>query len=854
MSILIEQFLFWGIPVVALASYCFLMLVLFLSKKDKYIRTFMFVVFALIVWTASTLLMKLEIPPGVVFWNKVMVTATIAVPFLLYYFVAVFTHSVKSVRLAILSVVATIAITLNWMGLVITDQAVVKNTIPYNGQIIEIVEFNYNMGLAAYPVFVFTGFLIGMMIYRTRQSVQNGNSTYKQVNVIVVGLVILFLGSFLNVFPSIGKYPVDILACLINALMITIAIYKYRMLELRFIVTKGIVFFVFAALLTVGYFYFVFFIQRYFGRVYQNITPYLQAISALLIAIAYQPLYGLSRNLVDKMFYKADYSRRQALRRFSETLANKLDLDDIAQELVEAVKMAIRCRQIYVLLQREDKEEYFVFTSSSQILKPNLVFSFECPIVNWFSGNNSSISKEDLHTNPFFKGMWEEEKRALYEFDIEVIIPIKSRNRLIGMLMLTGKDNNTAYTMEDIDLLTYLGGSTAVAFDNARLYSQAQREALSDSLTQVHNHRYFRKSLNEWMEKIGTRELSLAILDLDLFKLFNDLHGHLEGDKALTKVASIMKRLVGDKGVVCRYGGEEFTILLPYYDSRRAFELAEKIRMEIQKTFFDSNGPSQFFLTASIGICTYPHAAPNAEELIRRADLAMYTAKKQGKNQTIIYTPSFEVTDQDGAALRGEMNHSATIYALTATIDAKDQYTFGHSQRVAEYATILAGALGLDKSHLQMVREAGLLHDIGKIGIPENILTKKGRLTEEEFNLVKKHVEMSITIIKHLPSVNHVIPAVIGHHERWDGKGYPWGVKGENIAIAARCLAIADAFDAITSDRPYRASFSVEAALNEIKKGSGTQFDPEIAKVFIRLVRDGTIRVESSLKRNTIVS
>lgn len=160
----------------------------------------------------------------------------------------------------------------------------------------------------------------------------------------------------------------------------------------------------------------------------------------------------------------------------------------------------------------------------------------------------------------------------------------------------------------------------------------------------------------------------------------------------------------------------------------------------------------------------------------------------------------------------------------------------------------------MDKSHIEIIKEAGLLHDIGKIGIPETILTKTGRLTNEEFEVVKQHVEMSITIIKHLPSMNHVIPAVIGHHERWDGKGYPRGLKGENIPLAARCLAITDAFDAMTSNRPYRSSLSINAALNEIEKNMGTQFDPLIANIFIKLVRDGSIQVDQEVPPVKIVS
>jgi diguanylate cyclase (GGDEF)-like protein/putative nucleotidyltransferase with HDIG domain len=448
--------------------------------------------------------------------------------------------------------------------------------------------------------------------------------------------------------------------------------------------------------------------------------------------------------------------------------------------------------------------------------------------------------------------MWEKEKKDIHDLDIEVIIPIKSRNDIIGMLMMTRKNNNTAYTLDDLDLLTYLGASTAVAFDNARLYTRSQSEALTDSLTKLYNHRYFCKALVEQVEKIGSAELSILMIDLDLFKLFNDLYGHVEGDNALEMVASIMVRIVGQKGIVCRYGGEEFTILLPYHDSKRAFDVAEKIRLEIQRNFFNITDVTQRFLTASIGVCTYPHAAPNGEELLKRADLAMYTAKNNGKNQTVIYTPSVVSSGESlylgREGINARPNYAATIYALTAAIDAKDHYTFGHSQKVAEYATVLAYKLALDKTHIEMVREAALLHDIGKIGIPENILTKTGRLTKEEFDIIKQHVEMSITIIKHLPSLNHVIPAVIGHHERWDGKGYPRGLKGENIPLSARCLSIADSFDAMTSDRPYRAGLSVSAAINEIENGIGTQFDPQIANLFIKLVRDGLIKVDQSMQ------
>ncbi len=334
--------------------------------------------------------------------------------------------------------------------------------------------------------------------------------------------------------------------------------------------------------------------------------------------------------------------------------------------------------------------------------------------------------------------------------------------------------------MDDLDLLTSLGASTAVALDNARLYNLAQAEAMTDDLTKLYNHRYFHKQLNILVEQSRNSEISLIILDIDMFKLYNDLYGHIEGDRALQIIAQTIVKEVASSGHIARYSGGKFAILLPYFDSNRAYSLAEKIRKRVQETFLCSEDTIQRFLTLSTGICTYPHFAANQDDLLTRADIALYKAKNNGKNQTVVY-PQSSVSQEDQlkSTLSYSGSRSTTVYALTAAIDAKDHFTFGHSQNVAEYSTILAEAIGLDSTHIDIIREAALLHDIGKIGIPEYILTKPGRLDHDEYEMIKRHVELSIAIVKHLPSLNHVIPSIIAHHERWDGKGYPRGLSGK---------------------------------------------------------------------------
>ena len=251
-------------------------------------------------------------------------------------------------------------------------------------------------------------------------------------------------------------------------------------------------------------------------------------------------------------------------------------------------------------------------------------------------------------------------------------------------------------------------------------------------------------------------------------------------------------------------------------------------------------------ITVSAGISAAPYAAKSVKELLDNVDLAVYHVKHSGKNGIKVFDTLF----QNSAEMEKRMDHAhiyqeyeSTIYALTAAIDAKDHYTFSHSNNVAYYAMELAKALGMNSDVVEIIRQSALLHDVGKIGIPENILNKKGRLTEEEYEVVKGHVEASIGIIRHLPSLDYVIPAVIGHHERYDGKGYPRKIAGEDIPATARILCIADSFDAITSKRCYKKPASVERAREILLEEAGKQFDPQMVQVFVKCLDEGKIRL-----------
>jgi len=278
-----------------------------------------------------------------------------------------------------------------------------------------------------------------------------------------------------------------------------------------------------------------------------------------------------------------------------------------------------------------------------------------------------------------------------------------------------------------------------------------------------------------------------------------------------------------------RYGGEEFTVILPGTRLNDAFKAAERIR----KTIEAKASPGTIPVTASLGVSSWPIDGMTKQDVVARADAALYQAKQSGRNRVCL---SSEVakgqTSLIGMELETKERAVSIIYALAATVDAKDHYTYGHSKKVSQYAVTMGQAMGLAEDKVSIIRAAGLLHDIGKIAIPDSVLNKAGPLTDEEWEPVRAHPELGMEILKHVIDLVNCLPAILHHHEHYDGSGYPGGLKGEEIPMEARVLAIADAYDAITSARPYHSQLSPQEALDELRRCSGTQFDPDMVKTF----------------------
>jgi diguanylate cyclase (GGDEF)-like protein/putative nucleotidyltransferase with HDIG domain len=357
---------------------------------------------------------------------------------------------------------------------------------------------------------------------------------------------------------------------------------------------------------------------------------------------------------------------------------------------------------------------------------------------------------------------------------------------------------------------------------------EAVRLALTDPLTGLGNHRSFQERLQHDLEaaEAGGTVLSLCLLDIDNFKDINDRHGHPVGDRVLAHIA----RRLRQNGEAFRLGGDEFALLLAGRGEDDAAAVAEAVLHRVAM----GAGVRGVEVTLSAGIAEYPQYGVDRSELLRVADAALYQAKEEGKNQVRVYRPDVQELGQLRNLAQGR-DRSARLRAarsLAHAVDGRDAYTGHHSYMVGELAGRIAKHMGLPRDEIELARLAGRLHDIGKLAIPEDILRKPGPLNDAERLVLERHPQIGYRMLESL-GIEPVATWVLHHHERWDGRGYPEGLEEEEIPLGSRILFVADAYDAMTSERVYRHKLSHEDAVAELERCAGAQFDPSVVQIFL---------------------
>jgi diguanylate cyclase (GGDEF)-like protein/putative nucleotidyltransferase with HDIG domain len=513
---------------------------------------------------------------------------------------------------------------------------------------------------------------------------------------------------------------------------------------------------------------------------------------------------------------RREQRQSRALLELSQAVAQVSTGDEVAQRLVGAAPAVLDCDRVTVFLWSDEERALTcravteVPGDATALLHDLRLRPSDTPLLA------AMINSPD--PRPAFLNAGSSDafmSRLMRQLHSEAlaIVPIVTHGRFYGILIAsaTSRPERLHPSPGLHEGLAGVVAQAATALDNARLVETMRHQARHDNLTGLLGHRAFHDALEEGLSREQGHVFTLAMIDIDDFKLVNDLHGHPVGDEALREVANTLRSCVRDHDTIFRVGGEEFAVLIPGLGAEDALPVAERLRAAVAGAAF------VLPLRVSIGLVSWPGDASDRDELIELADSALYAAKGAGKDRTFLATPDRQDTSAHGALPRD----------LVKLLRDKDGETLTHSIEVAALAVDIGTALGIDGERLADLRLAAQLHDVGKVAVPNSILSKPGPLEENEMSIVHTHPVMGAELTR-ASGLARVARFVLEHHERVDGGGYPAGLSGEQISLEARIIHAADAFCAMTADRPYSSAMSAEAALIELRRLSGTQFDPSV--------------------------
>ncbi len=424
------------------------------------------------------------------------------------------------------------------------------------------------------------------------------------------------------------------------------------------------------------------------------------------------------------------------------------------------------------------------------------------------------------------------EHEVLRTFRSAVAVPMVWNDELKGALSV-GWTQMRRIEAADVRTLEAIADLATVACCNAETYEEIQQAARTDALTGLLNHGAMQVRLREEIARARRDDaaLSCVILDLDDFKHVNDSRGHQAGDELLRAVADILRAELRPYDQVARYGGDEFVLLLPGSDEATAYAVAERVRDAVAA---EAQPGSRLELSGacSLGVAQWREPL-DAETLLDQADRALMLAKRTGKGRVAVSNADVE---RELALLRADRGSPAAVQALAAAIEERDSYTREHSDQVVHLARGVAMILGMPSAKVERIAHAALLHDVGKLGVPHEILHKRGPLTSEEWDVVADHPVAGERILLRIPDLAPIAPIVRHEHEHWDGSGYPDGLAGRAIPIGARIILACDAYEAMITSRPYRPAKTRGEALAELRSGAGTTYDPDVVDALLDLL------------------
>jgi putative nucleotidyltransferase with HDIG domain len=793
-------------------------LLLFIRPHTRERVLFRWYLSAMSAWSAAAFFVFVDIE-HTYFWFRLMTSVATGSMVALFFFVQMVVGRRKKW-----------AIWVFWYGVIsvlfnLFTNLVVRSAHVSNGELQ--YSFSFLIGLVAGPGYGLTIFNLVELIQRYKQT---GSDLQKnRIRYLIIGLSLIICGSLINWTP-LGKYPMDIAANGITALLIAYAILRHKLLDISVVIRKGLLYSIPTTLIGATYFLVISLalslFQSYLG--YSGINIFiLSLVVAVLTAIIVQPIRQKAQTWIDKIFFRDKYDANLMLQRISRTTASVLDLHLVTSMILDEVLQILHIKQAAFFIRRGSSGEYSIIVSRG--LPPNIKFEMRInhPIINWFKDQIGSevLTRDNLDVIPYFKALWEKERQDIADVGFDIFVPLNSKGELTGILALGIKLSEEKYSTDDQQILLTLANQTAVAIQNAMLFTEVN-DALKreQQLNEVARTLSSALDLSTILHRVTQLAAEMVNADTSITDLSNS------GDRNLSKRIDVQPKEVS------KQLQEEIQQLSKLVIETERSIIISKNLLPIKKLTDPEGHNSRDGLfvplisgEAVIGSLALISDVPDKEFSLRDLALAESIGRLAG------------VAIQN-AMLYEELTESflQTIAALANAIEVRDNYTHQHSEELVFLAGETGRLLGCSDVQLELIRLGALLHDIGKIGVPDEILKKPAKLTQDEMKIVIEHPLIGASIVSPIKRLEKVAPIIRAHHERYDGAGYPDGLKGEKIPLEARILSVTDSYSAMIDDRVYRKALSNIEAVAELKRGAGSQFDPKVVEALLSVLDQRT--------------
>ncbi len=808
------------ISFVALIYYSALLLIIVRQDVRRRLKLFFgLYLLSMIIWSFSAFMIFSDLGPfDTLLWNRVLVVGSMAMPLAFFGFVQSFLLRERRVWL-ILGMLSYIVLQyLNVTGQVITSASVV------DGMLIN--EYGYGVNMAGTAWVFFIGFSAYDLIKEYRQT---KDSAYRnRIRYLILVILVIFAGTLTNL-TFLRSYPGDVVFNIVSALLITFAILRYHLLDITIVIRKGLLYSIPIFLIAASYYLVVILSLSIFKSSAEFPFFLFSLIVAVVSALIVEPLRKATQSWIDRLFFREKYDASMMIQRVSQTAAYFLDLQKLTQMILAEVTSTLHIKKAAFFIRGQESGDLVLMAYKGQDKAPNPMLEIDHSVVKTLSKLDRTLTKNDLDILPQFRALWSGERQNLEDIGVDLVIPLKVKGELVGIFTAGPKLSGETYSEDDQLTLTTLVNQTAIAIENARLYSaeQARRGEL-DVLYNLSRQLVISDDVDSVLDRVISNLIKSAHVTFARILL------QVDRGQLFCKAVYPIRKLGNELGM----GRIEPGITLPYYHA--ALNQGKAVLINKNNPYLNDDARRELMFDLANNLCIYPfNVGDQVAGLIVLGEARKDSREPFNADKLRLIGA---IADQAGSALQRALMHEQvensfieSVLALANAMDARDTYTGHHSQDIADLAVSICRELACSDQTIQAVRWAALLHDIGKIGVPDKILRKEGPLDDEEWITMKRHPEIGARIVAPVKKLANVAPIIKAHQEWYNGSGYPDGLQGEEIPFGARVISIVDAFSAMIDERVYRKSFTPAEAIEELQRGKGTQFDPLLVDVFIQV-------------------